>query len=132
MPRVGSKHRIAWKPEAIQRAIVTFCWLPPLNQRTWRCARVSICNSVPIRASHASSAGSPRHNAPICLRRCWKILRIAALAGAEIGRAAPPPIAAPAAQEDNNELSERVRLVVKREPDLTANVLRMWLQESKI
>jgi flagellar M-ring protein FliF len=33
--------------------------------------------------------------------------------------------------EDNNELSERVRLVAKREPELTANVLRMWLQESK-
>jgi flagellar M-ring protein FliF len=35
------------------------------------------------------------------------------------------------AGEDTNELSERVRLLAKREPDLTLNVLRMWLQESK-
>ena len=38
--------------------------------------------------------------------------------------------AAPVA-EDNGELAERVRTVAKREPDLTVNVLRMWLQESK-
>ena len=31
------------KPVAIQRAIITFCWLPPLSRRTWPCARVSIC-----------------------------------------------------------------------------------------
>jgi flagellar biosynthesis/type III secretory pathway M-ring protein FliF/YscJ len=37
-------------------------------------------------------------------------------------------IAAPV--EDHNELAERVRTVAKREPELTANVLRMWLQES--
>jgi flagellar M-ring protein FliF len=35
------------------------------------------------------------------------------------------------AGEDTNELSERVRLLAKREPDLTLNVLRMWLQENK-
>jgi flagellar biosynthesis/type III secretory pathway M-ring protein FliF/YscJ len=59
----------------------------------------------------------------------------AAQAAAEISGAAPPPLAAPsgapAQAEDNAELSERVRLVAKREPDLAANVLRMWLQESK-
>ena len=38
--------------------------------------------------------------------------------------------AAPPAAEDNSELAERVRLVAKREPALTVNVLRMWLQES--
>ncbi len=38
--------------------------------------------------------------------------------------------AAPAA-EYNSELAERVRMVAKREPELTVNVLRMWLQESK-
>jgi flagellar M-ring protein FliF len=37
---------------------------------------------------------------------------------------------APPAVEDNSELAERVRLVAKREPALTVNVLRMWLQES--
>ena len=41
-------------------------------------------------------------------------------------------IKAPAATaEENGELAERVRLLAKREPDLTVNVLRMWLQESK-
>jgi flagellar M-ring protein FliF len=49
-------------------------------------------------------------------------------AAAEIAAAA---VAAPAASEDNTELAERVRLVAKREPELTVNVLRMWLQESK-
>jgi flagellar M-ring protein FliF len=36
---------------------------------------------------------------------------------------------APRAVEDSGELAERVRLVAKREPALTVNVLRMWLQE---
>jgi len=40
-------------------------------------------------------------------------------------------LAAPTPVEDTNELSERVRMVAKREPELTANVLRMWLQESR-
>jgi flagellar M-ring protein FliF len=33
--------------------------------------------------------------------------------------------------EDTENLSDRVRQLAKREPDLTLNVLRMWLQESK-
>jgi flagellar M-ring protein FliF len=33
--------------------------------------------------------------------------------------------------EDSDGLSERVRQLAKSEPDLTLNVLRMWLQESK-
>jgi flagellar biosynthesis/type III secretory pathway M-ring protein FliF/YscJ len=49
-------------------------------------------------------------------------------AAAEIAAAA---IEAPAAAEDSSELAERVRMVAKREPELTANVLRMWLQESR-
>ena len=42
MPRVGSKQSRVWNPLASQRAIVTFCWLPPESRRTWRWARVSI------------------------------------------------------------------------------------------
>ena len=56
---------------------------------------------------------------------------IAAAGGTPLGAPVAPPAVALASAEDNNELSERVRLVAKREPDLTANVLRMWLQESK-
>jgi flagellar M-ring protein FliF len=60
-------------------------------------------------------------------------------AAAEIAGAQAPPLggatasslAAPAAGEETQDLSERVRLVAKREPDVTANVLRMWLQETK-
>jgi len=43
-----------------------------------------------------------------------------------VGAAAAPP-----ATEDNSELAERIRLVSKREPALTVNVLRTWLQEPK-
>jgi len=50
-------------------------------------------------------------------------------AAAEIAAAAA--IAAPSAAEENSELAQRVRMVAKREPELTANVLRMWLQESR-
>jgi flagellar M-ring protein FliF len=39
-------------------------------------------------------------------------------------------LTAPTAVEEGNELAERVRSVAKREPALTVNVLRMWLQES--
>ncbi len=42
MPRVGSKQSIVWTPPATQRAIVTFCWLPPDSRRTSPCARASI------------------------------------------------------------------------------------------
>jgi flagellar M-ring protein FliF len=59
----------------------------------------------------------------------------ASAARAELGPAtaeiAAGAIAAPAADEDNSELAQRVRMVAKREPELTANVLRMWLQESR-
>ena len=37
MPRVGSKQSIVWTPPATQRAIVTFCWLPPDRRRTSPC-----------------------------------------------------------------------------------------------
>jgi flagellar M-ring protein FliF len=50
-------------------------------------------------------------------------------AAAEI--AAAGAIGPGAIAEDTDELSERVRQLAKREPDLTLNVLRMWLQESK-
>jgi len=39
----------------------------------------------------------------------------------------PAPLA-----ENDSELAERVRLVARREPALTVNVLRMWLQESSL
>ena len=42
MPRVGSKHSIVCTPPATQRAIVTFCWLPPDRRRTSPPARESI------------------------------------------------------------------------------------------
>jgi flagellar M-ring protein FliF len=53
----------------------------------------------------------------------------------EISPAAEAQIAAsaagaPPAAEDNSELAGRVRLVAKRDPASTVNVLRMWLQES--
>src|SRR5439155_5248529 len=34
IPRVGSKQSMVVKPPASQRAIVTFCWLPPDSRRT--------------------------------------------------------------------------------------------------
>ena len=43
MPRVGSKQRSVRASAAIQRAIVTFCWLPPERRCTSPWARVSIC-----------------------------------------------------------------------------------------
>ena len=42
MPRVGSKQSIVCTPPATQRAIVTFCWLPPDSRRTSLPARASI------------------------------------------------------------------------------------------
>ena len=42
MPRVGSKHSMVCTPPATQRAIVTFCWLPPDRRRTSPAARESI------------------------------------------------------------------------------------------
>ena len=44
MPRVGSKHSMVCTPPATQRAIVTFCWLPPDRRRTSPRARESICS----------------------------------------------------------------------------------------
>src|SRR5918911_977769 len=56
IPRVGSKQSSVWKPLASQRAIVTFCWLPPESRRTWRAARMSICNaSIAERTRRPSS-----------------------------------------------------------------------------
>ena len=46
MPRVGSKQRIVRAPVAIQRAMVTFCWLPPESRCTSAWARVSIRSRV--------------------------------------------------------------------------------------
>jgi flagellar M-ring protein FliF len=53
---------------------------------------------------------------------------------AELSPAAAQVAASPAmaqsAIEDNSGVAERVRMVAKRDPALTANVLRTWLQES--
>ena len=57
MPRVGSKQSIVFTPPATQRAIVTFCWLPPSRRRTSRAARVSIW-SVLIGAVHLDLLGT--------------------------------------------------------------------------
>jgi flagellar M-ring protein FliF len=91
------------------------------------------------RTPPARTAGVPALEGPAVRGDYGPLAAPSAVPGAapapEISAAAPPPIAAPtnppAAAEDNNGLSERVRLVAKREPDITANVLRMWLQESK-
>ncbi|HUA64074.1 MAG TPA: flagellar basal-body MS-ring/collar protein FliF [Verrucomicrobiae bacterium] len=47
------------------------------------------------------------------------------------GRLQPPPPAEPVLKEDSHELAERVKQMAKRDPQVTANVLRMWLQDSK-
>ena len=52
------------------------------------------------------------------------------LSPAAAAQIAASAAAAPPAAEDNSELAGRVRLVAKRDPALTVNVLRMWLQES--
>jgi flagellar M-ring protein FliF len=51
----------------------------------------------------------------------------AAVAQGQAQPAAAPRIEAP----EHNEMVERVRPLVKRDPQVTANVLRMWLQESR-
>jgi flagellar biosynthesis/type III secretory pathway M-ring protein FliF/YscJ len=48
-------------------------------------------------------------------------------AAALLSTAAPPAIS----NEERSDLAERVRMLAKREPDATANVLRMWLQNGK-
>ena len=68
MPRVGSKQSIVWTPPATQRAIVTFCWLPPDSRRTSPPARASIC-SRRDRARRPSSARRPRSIGPQRRRR---------------------------------------------------------------
>jgi flagellar M-ring protein FliF len=77
--------------------------------------------SVPAAAAAAAASGDIAS----------AVAAAGAPAAAPIAPSAAPPVAALTSAEDNNELSERVRLVAKREPDLTANVLRMWLQQSK-
>lgn len=47
------------------------------------------------------------------------------------GQLAAAVAEAEALLSDNSELAERVRQLAKRDPLVTANVLRMWLQESK-
>jgi flagellar biosynthesis/type III secretory pathway M-ring protein FliF/YscJ len=49
---------------------------------------------------------------------------------AAIANGQAPPAARLEAREPN-ELAERVRPIVKRDPAVTANVLRMWLQENR-
>jgi flagellar biosynthesis/type III secretory pathway M-ring protein FliF/YscJ len=34
-------------------------------------------------------------------------------------------------EEDRDQLADRVRLLAKRDPAVTANVLRMWLQDTE-
>jgi len=48
------------------------------------------------------------------------------------GRLEPAAPAEPVVKEDSHELAERVKVMAKRDPQVTANVLRMWLQDSKI
>ena len=55
MPRVGSKSSSVRTPVATQRAIVTFCWLPPESRRTSPCARVSICSRSIAAATRSPS-----------------------------------------------------------------------------
>ena len=115
-----TKYRDMWGPAALGLVVLlTLVRLVfRLTRRTPPVRPVAVPGELPSPAMHTDYSPVVASSAP---------------ATAEIGRSTPPPIAPPAAaQEDNNELSERVRLVVKREPDLTANVLRMWLQESKI
>jgi flagellar biosynthesis/type III secretory pathway M-ring protein FliF/YscJ len=49
---------------------------------------------------------------------------------AAIANGQAPPAARIEAKTPN-ELAERVRPIAKRDPAVTANVLRMWLQESR-
>ena len=85
MPRVGSKQSIVRTPPATQRAIVTFCWLPPDRRRTSRAARVSIW-SVSI-APSTPCRSRPRSIGP--QRRC------ASRTGARCSRAPSAASAAP-------------------------------------
>ena len=55
MPRVGSNSSITRSPPASQRAIVTFCWLPPESRRTWLAARVSIDSRLTASSTRARS-----------------------------------------------------------------------------
>ena len=65
MPRVGSKHSIVRTPPATQRAIVTFCWLPPDRRRTSPPARASIC-SARDRAVDRRRSPAEVDQAPAC------------------------------------------------------------------
>ena len=70
MPRVGSKHSIVCTPPATQRAIVTFCWLPPDRRRTSPAARESICSLATAALTFvASRAEVDRAPAPEAGRR---------------------------------------------------------------
>jgi flagellar M-ring protein FliF len=114
-----TKYRDMWVPAGLGLVIVL-----TLARFVFRFAR---------RAPLAKAVGIPGELEGPAARTEYR--PVVAGAAAEIaGAAAPAPAAstsALAAAGDNNELSERVRMVAKREPDLTANVLRMWLQESK-
>ena len=68
MPRVGSNSSSVSTPVAIQRAIVTFCWLPPDSRRTSPCARVSICSRSMAAATRAASSPH-RDRRPSCATR---------------------------------------------------------------
>ena len=70
MPRVGSKQSIVRTPPATQRAIVTFCWLPPDSRRTSPWARVSIwsVSMAPVdrlRSSAACRSGPSARSAAV-------------------------------------------------------------------
>ena len=83
MPRVGSKQSSVLKPDAIQRAMTTFCMLPPLRRRTSAAARVSICSFATApstrRRSSAIGIGPQLRNPPkaasatfSCTERCGR------------------------------------------------------------
>ena len=77
MPRVGSKQSIVCTPPATQRAIVTFCWLPPDRRRTSAPARASIWSvstlsltwsRLAAQVDQAPAGGCARRSAARCSR----------------------------------------------------------------
>ncbi len=100
----ATKYRDLWAPASLGLAILLF-----LARGLFGIKRHSPAGDVGMPAELEAPAALPELSA----------------AAAQIAATA-----APHAIEDNGDLAERVRMVAKREPALTVNVLRMWLQES--
>ena len=102
-----TRYRDLWAPAGLGLVFVITLpvWLLRSRKKAPSAATVSVQDELEGPAAHAELSPAA-----------------AAVAGA---------VAGPGTVEENNQLSERVRMVAKREPDLTANVLRMWLQESR-